>query len=484
MWPYKGGGPSSLILSYILHGHIPHYGGGHRDALLDAKLRNLPDLLHVTPDTWSHFPSDIRYATHALPINVLLDTLIRPDADTQINPVSCVEWRHEPNRAVNHLVLASANKSGGVWAQNVGSVVDSIGTLSYAEMLSLPGYTFEDYYLQTYGKPLPELDRPTRTEVAAYYAAYPATVGISDSIRQGFTARSISRHAKGFLIQPGNIFSKNLVLASGIFDHTIQPPICLSPLLSCHQPTLPLLVYGSGYSAGDAIVSCPSNRKIIHIYRWDPVNRPSPLKGCHRQAYPEYAGVYLQMKAAALDSKSRSVTSPMMRRKSNPFFKRDWDTTYEGFPNAQIEDILETSDQTIIKIRTEDGAIEERTVGDLQYVVGRRGSLNYLDSSLRDEVLPGNGNCCDSTDSNNISNKTFLEKTETSTEVARSVFIIGSLTGDSLVRHAFGGCVFAASKILGASQPGSAQTTRINSTRQQYASWAPRNGLYRNAIHI
>ncbi len=69
-----------------------------------------------------------------------------------------------------------------------------------------------------------------------------------------------------------------------------------------------MLIVGSGYSAADAIMATQPTRPIIHVYRWNPEKRPSPLKGCHRQAYPEYAEIYRQMREAARPSdKSKPV---------------------------------------------------------------------------------------------------------------------------------------------------------------------------------
>jgi hypothetical protein len=433
-------------LSYILHGHIPYYSGGHRDSILDRKLRELPDLLSITPETWAHFSSDMRYATHALPINVLLDTLVRQDADTEVNPISCLKWNYEPESKVSHVILGSADTPGGVWVHDPESPFDSIGTLSYAEMLSLPGYSFSDHYLRVHGRHIPELDRPSRSEVAAYYAAYPKAVGIADCIRMGSPVKSIRRQRNGFMLQPVNVFSKSLVLATGIFDHSISPPYPISLMTKCNAEDQPLLVIGSGYSAADAIISYPGSRKIIHIYRWDPVNKPSPLKGCHHSAYPEYAGVYRQMKAAASRNVcSSAASSPGLRKKGNPFLRqRDWSSIYEGFANASIEDVQTIGTIAQATIRLEDGGVEERLVGGLQYMVGRRGSLDYLDPSLRSEVLSGTP----SKSGGLISSRTLRAKAELDMEVAPSVFIIGSLTGDSLVRHAFGSCVYAGGKIL------------------------------------
>ncbi|EOD44774.1 hypothetical protein UCRNP2_8511 [Neofusicoccum parvum UCRNP2] len=226
-----GNGPSALILSYILHGHIPYYARPHHDPLLRTKLESRRNLLDLTPDLYAHFQSSLRYSTQALPINTLLDTLIRPNADTEIDPESCVDWRYEPDKAVSHVALGNAVCAGGQWADEPVSASSDIGTLSYAEMLSLPGYSFADHWKAVNGEPLPHFLRPTRTQVAAYYKAYPHAVGIEGSISSNAQVSQVSRTADGFYIGSHDIRCKHLVLASGIFSVNTPPPPLLSPLL-------------------------------------------------------------------------------------------------------------------------------------------------------------------------------------------------------------------------------------------------------------
>jgi hypothetical protein len=443
-----------LILSYILHGHIPYYSGKHHDELLDTKLSKQRGLLNVTPDVYAHMQYSIRYSSQALPINTLLDTLVRPNADTELNPTSCVLWKHEAKKAVSHIVLTGATEAGGQWVTSASGTSDEIGTLSYAEMLSLPGYSFGDHHLRQYGTPLQDFQRPSRAQVASYYAAYPTEVGISSTFHPSTAVSRVTRTSTGFHIAPANINCSNLVLATGIFNVTTPPPPFLSPFTAFDSCELPLLVIGSGFSAADAIISAPPSRKIIHIFKWDPENRPSPLRACHHQAYPDYAGIYRQMKgAAALSAVSgqQTVLSPILKKKGNPFFKqRDWRSVYEGLPNAAIDKAYLSAGKARLSIRLDDGRLVERIAGGLAYQVGRRGSLEYLDPALRTEVVycqlqlppkqPFEGllNC-----------RTLRSKAEADLEVAPNVFITGSLTGDSLVRHAFGACLYAAGKIMG-----------------------------------
>jgi len=152
-----------------------------------------------------------------------------------------------------------------------------------------------------------------------------------------------------------------------------------------------------------------------------------------------------------------------MRRKSNPFFSyRDWESIYEGLPNAEILEVTRHTDKSIVKIRLESGDIIERAVGHLEYVVGRRGSLSYLDPELRNEVL-GDGPLDMPTDRDNsstlISGRTLRAEAEADLEVAPNVFITGSLAGDSLVRHAVGGCVYVAGLVLDPARQSTGKTS-------------------------
>ncbi|KAH9872364.1 hypothetical protein IAQ61_005199 [Plenodomus lingam] len=447
-----GNGPSALILSYILHGHVPYYIGGHHDAILDAKLEKNPNLLHLTPDLHAHFLASLRYSTQALPVNTLLDTLIRPNADTEINPKSCIEWRYEPERAISHVAIGEAAHAGGQWAAKPVSANADIGTLSYAEQLSLPGYSYADHLAEKKKQDEYDFVRPSRTEYADYLKAYPRAVGIEDAVYTNMKVDNVHREGRGFFIGSLNIRCKHLVLASGIFNVNIPPPPLLRPVAQLDSQHDPLLVIGSGFSAADVIISAPPTRRIIHLFQWAPEQRPSPLRGCHHTAYPEYAAVYRQMKLAAIAStkKSKSAKSPLARRKSNPFCsQRDW-SVYEGLPNAEILDVSSSDDAGVatVTIRLTSGESITRQVGGLAYVVGRRGTLDFLSPDLRAEILSPS----DETPSTTlISGRTLRSKaeSETSLEVARDVFITGSLTGDSLVRYAVGGCCLAAGRILG-----------------------------------
>lgn len=454
-----GNGPSALVLSFILHGNIPHYNilEPHPDPILHKKILQSPTLLDVNVRALiSHFAaSRISYSTQALPINVLLDTLLRPLADT--NPgqyESCVEWRRDTSKKISHVVLGNTSQPGGQWAGNPIAGSRDIRTLSYAEMLSLPGYSFEHHFKKTCGHRLVDLYRPTRQEVAEYLAAYPGVVGIADSVFTNITIGGVSRTAKGFHIKSHKIDCKHLVLASGVFSNLIPPQPLLRPLSAAlSRPSaskLPLVVIGSGFTAADLILSCPPEQKIIHIFKWD-IERPSPVQACHPQAYPEYAIVYRRMKLAANNVLgSQEVRSPLRLKKSYPFYSgRDWDTIYEGLPNTLIKDVELFGDKATITLQRNEETIFKRDISGLEYVVGRRGSLGYLDGKIQNEILgPNHPPPAAGRGTAEVSIRTLRLKVERSLEIAPQIFAVGSLTGDSLIRFAIGGCIFAASEII------------------------------------
>ena len=453
-----GNGPSALILSYILHGNIPYYNAAvpHPDPLVHQKLSKTPCLLDIDVENLTaHFgASRISYSTQALPVNVLLDTLLRPLADTEPGAYqSCVEWRYDEKRRKKHIVVGRTPEAGGQWADNSTTVGWDVPSLSYADMLSLPGYPFERHYqAQHRGEPMRTFYRPSRREVAKYLSTYPKMVGIEGSLYNGVCLDGIFRRDSGFYISSHEISCQNIVLASGTFSQTISPRPLLRPLKALsfceHTRDFPLLVIGSGFTAADIILSTPPNRKILHIYKWDPENFPSPLRACHASEYPEYASVYRKMKTTSRSLLGSEALSALTCSKSNSRIHAH--TGYEGLPNTLIESIDMHEKSATLRMRRGDGQMIEREVSGFAFAIGRRGSFTYLDPNLRQEFLEQD------IQADLISGRTLRRRVDTDVQLAPNIFAMGSLLGDSLIRLAYGGCVLAASHIIKRDQkPGS-----------------------------
>jgi hypothetical protein len=128
----------------MLHGNVPRYDpvthGPHPDAVLHGKLskfsgKSLCDVLDsqkACEYMTEHFhASNLSYSSQALPVNTLLDTLMRPNADTEIGVElkSRLGWDKNPAKRVDHIVLGSAPESGGQWTEEPISANWDIGTL-------------------------------------------------------------------------------------------------------------------------------------------------------------------------------------------------------------------------------------------------------------------------------------------------------------------------------------------------------------------
>lgn len=313
-------------------------------------------------------------------------------------------------------------------------------------MLSLPGYSLPDHLNSDVGMVVDEFDRPSRRSVAEYLKVYPAKVGIDDSVYTNTLVRGISRSAEGFYIKSHDIRCKHLVLASGTFSNLVPARPMLQPLLempnSLSLNEFPRLVVGSGFTAADVILSTPVNRKVIHIFKWTPDEHPSPLRACHPSAYPEYATVYKEMKRYAKQYLG-SPQSPT-NSESDPFTRCGPDCRYEGLPNTYIKDVDVHGESATVTLENSHGRIFTREISHMDYVIGRRGSLEYLNSDLFSELLDD----CECAQSSGIEGRTLRGKAQDNLEVAPNVFVTGSLTGDSLIRFAFGGCIYAAREIM------------------------------------
>ncbi|KAK9448402.1 uncharacterized protein V1518DRAFT_441938 [Limtongia smithiae] len=538
-----GTGPSALTLSYLLHGNTPVYEppsahspplrrpdpalhtmlSSHSDNLYGPLLHNLRLQRHLARLHTAAAPANV-----ISPANYLLDALAAPDIDINIADAranSCLSFVHRPEHARDHVVIGSSFMSGGQWA----SRDTPSRTLSYADMLSLPGYSFPEFCrdtgVATDGGEFDPYLRPQRADVAAYYAAYPPQVGIEDSLLLNYTVLSLQRvasqlHPHKFIaiIQCNDtgrlhmVTTQAIVLASGVFTHLVPPDPMLYPFfadkpeatvtkppylaLSTTTPSVivspseqkssdderdTVLIIGSGFSAADAILSVPASRKIVHMFKWDPKSKPSPLRSCHRELYPEYAYLYRLMKSAV------GLTVKKSKLDAGDNMVLGFGERYEGVPNGTLLEARHGQ----VKIQLADGSILQRSVAEVKAYIGRIGVISYLSSSLRQEIgidgdqiwatkmsfrkricsragrwtaLSLDGRAVDEQyysltedmddddddDDDDTSSKQYITEYAASHgfEVADGVFVIGSLVGDSLVRYTLGGCVVVAGNLI------------------------------------
>lgn len=397
-----------MFLSFLLNGNVPRYStvkhGPHEDSILHARLQKLEgsplySAFDDPTEYTAHFASR-GYSRQALPVNVLYDTLARPGADVGESGKGRIEWATSERKVP---FICCGQDIGGQWAKG-----ETGKTLSYSEMLGLPGLNIEKF-LGTAG-----FERPWRSDVRRYLQCYPEEMGLAESIFGGVDVVHVKREGNRFRIRlrasnrEHTIWSRNLVLATGVSSMPIPPPSELANLRL--TPNSPVLVVGTGFSAADEVLRClGAGQRVIHVYKWKTATS-QPLKSCHPQAYPEYIRVWRLMRG------------------------RNSDPLYEGMPDGTVR----YDDAGVVVEFPDERPALKRQISEFKYYIGRCSSVEYLDPELRREIGVAS----------HIRLKTLREKCEGSLEIAPRVFAIGSLTGDSLVKFAGGGCLQVTAKIL------------------------------------
>lgn len=503
-----GNGPSAMILSFVLSGNIPFYDpntdhGPHPDCTLHHMLAGKyegPDLAHsliraVHDSTIvSYIASGYNsfYSSSMLPVNLLLDTLISSDevdfSSTADAKQTRVRWVYMPELAVDHRVIGVSSQPGGQWAQMSDADGPDELSLSYAEMVSLPGYSFSKYYQETYGVPLPEFTRPLRKDVAQFYAQYPKRVGIDHNFENSAIVTCVDRKPDDSLCvcfvrsngESKSIACSQVVLASGVFEkpcenkdsssstpsssfgqvsrlitsagtsantdnkllqdnYTIVPPLSTPPCEEDDSSTLSsrrtaILVIGSGVSAAEAIDKCQHSSSVIyHIYKWDAKDKSKcPLRRYPEELYPEYAAVYRAMS-----------------QYSDKGFKSSLSSEYVGLRNSRVVDIAPDG---VVDIELESGIVRSFKVNDIRVRTGRVGSLEFVSPKLLNWISDHDSDHGyeDSTEYL-VNKKTLRQKVpefENSLTVSENVYAVGSVTGDTLIRFMLGGCLSVTGSIM------------------------------------
>ncbi|MBN3320466.1 OSGI2 inhibitor, partial [Atractosteus spatula] len=181
-----GNGPSGICLSYLLSGYTPYLapGGMHPNPFLLRKLEERPEL--------SLLDQDLGYLCEGLegrssnPVAVLFDSLLLPDGDFGSDCPSPLQWRHEPGRAIPHLVLGKG-PPGGAWH----AMEDSMLTLSLANWMELPGLKLKDWIREK--RRNLRNDRATPAEIASYYQHYVTAMGLQSRFAPETLVTSLRR---------------------------------------------------------------------------------------------------------------------------------------------------------------------------------------------------------------------------------------------------------------------------------------------------
>jgi len=100
------------------------------------------------------------------PVALLFDILNHPQADLGLELPSLLTWKHNSNRAIDHVVLGRG-PPGGAWQSMDGNVL----TISLGCWMELPEMNFRDWEAKQEARCVRE-SRATVASVAQYYCDY------------------------------------------------------------------------------------------------------------------------------------------------------------------------------------------------------------------------------------------------------------------------------------------------------------------------
>lgn len=457
-----GNGPSGLALSYLLNGNLPYYNGNsHPDEMLLARLKSIPAGRSLVQQ-------DLQYLSQGLegrannPVSLLMDALSHPCADQGIDLPSLVDWRHDPNQRVDHIVLGKG-PPGGAWQ----SMDPNVLTISLNSWMELPGLTWFEWESRIKGATNPNARRVTVADVATYYSDYIHINKLARYFRSGVIVTSIHQvdgqslegvtddlrsakwNVEGFDLTTGESFSyicQKVVLASGStdlpnrlnipgeannpdwvfhdlvnFEHSIDN-------LSKENPTIyegvrsvdPIVIVGAGLSAADAVLSARfRSLPVIHIFRRNGI---TPDRMLPENMYPEYHKVHQMMTD---------------RGKGYP--------DYLAYPEHKIVDIS-CSNEKKIQIVSPDGQKIVHKASLVAILIGSRPDLSYLPPEFQDGeklgVIPNQPIDC-------RANPLCIDPWSHSLRHGpSSLYAVGPLSGDNFVRFLTGGCLAVVHDIL------------------------------------
>lgn len=192
-----GNGPSGIVLSYFLSGNWPYYTGVTTDEFLHARLEGQPELSLVE--------QDLDYLSEGLegrsnnPVALLFDVLQRPDADLGLELPSLLDWRHDKENNVNHVVLGSG-LPGGVWQTIEGDML----TVSLGGWMELPNLNMAEWKASAAEKEGSEVHsrRATVNQVSQYYLDYVKVMGLEENFHNNTMVTGVRRITPEEMICP------------------------------------------------------------------------------------------------------------------------------------------------------------------------------------------------------------------------------------------------------------------------------------------
>lgn len=410
--------------------------GIHSPSLLDAVRDG--EILNYIELGYSSF-----FSANTSPTSLLFDALIASDEASFASfetKETRIQWVNHESLAIPHVVLGSSPFPGGQWSSGNTPDDSEEKSLSYAEMLSLPGYSFTEFFHSSKHSLDGSLSfaRPKRGDIAKYYGEYPKKMNLMQSFRSNTVVTSVSLQSSNVCNltrssqykvtyvdltdkSKHTLDSKLVVLASGVFEKPLKDifrrkeKIC--PLLNNSYETA-LLPTGVQLFRSDTnipIVAPPDNFRKITTMEPSiimPLNPPPPASqqtvlilgsGVSAAEAVNHCALHSNVHVVHLYRWFDDNPGPLRRfsRETYPeysrvyrlmkqyvknqggeamipdFFKKT--STYEGLPNCSI---IEMSPSGKVTLELQSGKLVTRYVSQIKLCTGRSGSLAYLSSDV------------------------------------------------------------------------------------------------------
>uniref|UniRef100_A0A183CYK4 Pyr_redox_2 domain-containing protein n=1 Tax=Gongylonema pulchrum TaxID=637853 RepID=A0A183CYK4_9BILA len=229
--------------------------------------------------------------TGGRPISLLLDSLVRPNADTGSPERSKLRWIYCPSRAISHMVVAQTS-FGGSWNEHDDDMI----SISVNSFLDLPVFSVADWLGGS------KLDRRLP---AVAYRRYLSDYTDVLHIRQNIVCDFDVTHIKvdGELEEDRAAYNVRALKKMLLLTTTTK--------LSRQK----VIVVGDGMSAADAVLHCLSaGIPVLHIIRRsDKHLRHIQLSRLSASLYPEYARVFSLMLGRCDDPCYTKITSAAVK---------------------------------------------------------------------------------------------------------------------------------------------------------------------------
>ncbi|CAF0794801.1 unnamed protein product [Brachionus calyciflorus] len=141
-----GNGPSGLCLSYFLSGHWPYWNKNPvSDEYLQMRLNYLDN------KNLSLVEQDLEMLSNGLEgrslnqVALLYDKLKHPDGDLGMDSPTCLNWKYDPNKEIDHICIGKASGPGGAWNDLDGSQL----TVSPSRWMELPELSYSEWKRQS-----------------------------------------------------------------------------------------------------------------------------------------------------------------------------------------------------------------------------------------------------------------------------------------------------------------------------------------------